>query len=237
VDDAQVAGRELINYVEALHDAVARYEQGGLMSALDEAFSAAGGAVAMLRGPRASTPPEVAEVRRLFAQLPEFERLVSVAVAEADRSARAAGVRLWQSFALSSPPPRWSEAERARAALLVACACAPLDAHGLGWLRARLLRLASDRWAQRLASELREADEALWRRALGARYESVHRRCAPRTSWRTLGLSAVLRSDPRTLEMLRARLARWLAEGGELERLPAELEAAFVLGRTPGRLA
>jgi hypothetical protein len=237
VDDAQLAGRELSQYVTVLRDAVDRYEQHGSLSDLDQAFSAAAGAVSLLRGPRASEPPDVAEVRQLFAQLPEFELLVSVAVREADQSARGAGARLWRSFRLSSEPPHWSVGERSRATLLVACACAPLDGHGMRWLRARLLRLASDRWADLLAGELRDADEAFWRRALGERYESVHRRCAPRTSRRALGLSAVLRSDPGTFDALRARLSRWLAEGGELERLPDELEAAFVLGRAPGRLA
>jgi hypothetical protein len=221
----------------ALRAAVDRYEEAGSVSALDEAFSHAGAAVALVRGPRAANPPEVEEVRRLFTQLPEFDHLVAAAVDQADRSAQEAGQRLWESFGLTSPPPRWTEAERSRAALLVACACAPLDAHGLGWLRTRLLRLAADRWAELLASELREAGEPLWRRALGARYPSVHQRCAPRTSWRTLGLSAALRSDQRTYDTLRLRLSRWLADGGELERLPAELEAALVLGRTPGRLA
>jgi hypothetical protein len=228
---------QLNRRVTTLRAALARYERGGSTAALDEAFAAAAAAVATLRGERASEPPEVSEVRRLFAQLPEFERLVALAVAEADRSARVAGVRLWQSFGLRSASPRWSRDELGRAALLVACACAPLAGHGRGWLRDRLLKLAADRWAEQLAGELRGADEAVWRSTLGDRYESVHRRCAPRTSWRTLGLSDLLRSDQQVLDALRARLARWLAEGGELERLPAELEAAFVHRRAPVRMA
>jgi hypothetical protein len=237
MDDASLVEPQLARYVALLREAVVRYEQSGALPALDDAFSVAAAAVAMLRGPRAQQPPEVDEVRWLFAQLPDFEQLVSVAVHQADRSARDAGMRLWQAFGLRSQPPRWSEAERSRATLLVACACAPLAGHGLAWLRARLLRLASERWASLLAGELRSADEDLWRRALGERYASVHQRCAPRTTWRTRGLSTVLQSDPQMLEALRGRLERWLAAGGELERLPNELEAAFVLGRVPGRLA
>jgi hypothetical protein len=84
---------------------------------------------------------------------------------------------------------------------------------------------------------LREADEEWWRGALGERYESVRQRCAPRTTWRTRGLSALLSSDARTRATLQARLERWLTEGGELERLPAELEASLVQTRTPHRLA
>jgi hypothetical protein len=236
-DDAGQPGRDLIRHVVALRAAVDHYEQAGSVSALDVAFSHAGAAVALIRGARAAEPPEMDEVRRLFTELPEFEQLVAVAVEQAARSAQEAGTRLWQSFGLTSAPPGWTGAERSRAALLVACACAPLDARGLGWLRTRLLRLAADRWAELLACELRDAKEPLWRRALGPRYASVHQRCAPRTSRRTLGLSDVLGSDPRTYDILRVRLSRWLSEGGELDRVPAELEAAFVLGRTPGRLA
>jgi hypothetical protein len=237
-DDALGATQgELSRQVVALRAAVAAYQHGGSLTELDAAFAAAAGAVAMLRGERAGQPPSVEEVSQLFAQLPEFERLVAIAVGEADRSARDAGVRLWQSFGLRTLPPRWSEEERWRAALLVACACAPLSGHGRGWLRERLLSLAAGRWAATLVAELQAADEMLWRRALGPRYESVHRRCAPRSSWRTLGLSDLVRSDSRVSDSLRQRLARWLASGGAFEQLPAELEAAFVHGRTPARLA
>jgi hypothetical protein len=228
---------ELSRQVAALRAAVARYEHGGSVSELDRAFAAAAAALTMLRGERGSQPPSVAEVNDLFARVPDFERLVAIAVGEADRSARAAGVRLWQAFGLRSEPPRWLDEERWRAALLVACACAPLDGHGRGWLRERLLKLAADRWAGQLVAELGEADEALWQRVLADRYESVRRRCAPRSSWRTLGLSDLVRADSRVAEALEQRLARWLADGGAFERLPDELEAAFVHARTPARLA
>lgn len=230
-------GSELIRQVATLRTAVAAYQNGGSVAELDHAFAAAAGAVAVLRGERAGQPPSVEEVSQLFARLPEFERLVAIAVGEADRSARDAGARLWRSFGLRSEPPRWSDEERWRAALLVACACAPLSGHGRGWLRDRLLSLAAGRWAALLVRELQAADEALWRLALGSRYQSVHQRCAPRNSRRTLGLADLVRSDPRAAEALQQRLARWLAAGGAYEQLPAELEAAFVHARTPARLA
>jgi hypothetical protein len=36
---------------------------------------------------------------------------------------------------------------------------------------------------------------------------------------------------------MQRRLARWLASGAAVERLPGEVEAAFVETRTPDRLA
>jgi hypothetical protein len=36
---------------------------------------------------------------------------------------------------------------------------------------------------------------------------------------------------------IQRRLSGWLAAGGHVERLPAEVEAAFVHTRTPHRLA
>jgi hypothetical protein len=151
--------------------------------------------------------------------------------------AAAAAARLWRWLGFRSEPPAWDEAELARARLLVACACAPLDGRGAQWLGPRLQRLAAARWAQLIVDELREADEEWWRGALGERYESVRQRCAPRTTWRTRGLSVLTGSDARTRSTLQARLERWLAAGGDLARLPGELEASLVQSRTPARLA
>jgi len=223
--------------VLALRVALDRYEAGRSVQALDGAFAAAAGAVAELRGERAGDAPSVDEIRSLFEQLPDFQRLVEVAVGETERSVEAAGARLWDWFGLTSEAPRWNEGERSRARLLVACACAPLDA-GVGtWLGPRLLRLAADRWAGLLVSELRAADEGLWRRVLGERYESVWRRCAPRGRWRTRELADLLARDDAVAGAMRRRLARWLAAGAHMERLPGEVEAAFVETRTPDRLA
>ena len=221
----------------ALGSALERYAEDPSPATLDHAFAAAARAVAGLRGERAGVRPDVSEVSSLFEQLPDYERLVELAVGETERSVQAAGARLWDWFGLSTPPPSWNEGERARARLLVACACAPLDERVAQWLGPRLLRLAADRWAARLTAELRGADEELWRRVLGDRYESVWRRCAPRGRWRTRELADLMARDEVVAESLQRQLARWLADGARIERLPDEVEAAFVHARTPDRLA
>jgi hypothetical protein len=223
--------------VPALRAALDSYEKARSGRALDVAFAAAAAAVADVRGPRANVPPEVSEVRILFEQLPDYERLVEVAVSETERSVEAAGARLWAWFGLDSDPPRWNSGERDRARLLVACACAPLDSQVAVWLGPRLLKLAADRWAGLLVGELRRADEDLWRRVLGERYESVWRRFAPRGRWRTRELADLMAGDDDVAGGMQRQLSRWLAEGGHIERLPEQVEAAFVHTRTPDRLA
>jgi hypothetical protein len=223
--------------VLALRAALDRYERARSAQALDVAFAAAAAAVAGLRGERANVPPEVSELRSLFEELPDYERLVELAVSETERSVQAAGARLWAWFGLSTEPPRWNEGERARARLLVACACAPLDSQVAVWLGPRLLRLAADRWAGLLVGELRRADEDLWRRVLGGRYDSVWRRFAPRGRWRARELAVLIALDDDVAGGMQRQLSRWLAEGGHVERLPEAVEAAFVHTRTPDRLA
>jgi hypothetical protein len=229
-------GGELLP-VQALRLALDHYQETRSPRALDLAFSTAARAVAELRGERASSPPEVSEVRRLFEELPEYEELVNLAVGETEQSVQAAGARLWDWFGLSTSPPRWNDGERARAQLLVACACAPLDEQAVGWLGPRLLKLAADRWAGLLTAELRAADEQLWQRVLGERYESVWRRCAPRGRWRSRELADLLADDDQVAASLERQLGRWLRDGARMERLTDEVEAAFVHSRTPDRLA
>lgn len=221
----------------ALRAALDRYLQAGSPAALDAAFAAAAQAVAERRGDRANEPPDVTELERLFEEVPEYEELVDIAVDQTERSVEAAGVRLWRWFGLETTPPTWNEGERSSARLLVACACAPLDEQVVGWLGPRLLKLSADRWAALLMADLRRADEDLWRRVLAERYESVWRRCAPRGRWRTRELADLLSGDDATAAAMQRRLARWLANGAAVERLPGEVEAAFVETRTPDRLA
>jgi hypothetical protein len=235
--DAASGDVEAATRAAALRVALTRYETTGSPAMLDQAFVAAAAAVASLRGQRAGEPADVEELRRLVDQLPEFRRLVTAAVAEAERWAHAGAGELWAWFGLASAPPGWNEPERAGAQLLVARACAPLDAGGIEWLRVRLLRLAAERWAGLLTEELSRGDEELWRRVFGDRYESIRRRYAPRTTWRTRELCKVLLSDATTVDAVRRRLATWLMRSRELDRLPTELEAAFVETRTPARLA
>jgi hypothetical protein len=223
--------------VPALRLALDRYEADRSARALDAAFVAAARAVAERRGERARLAPELSELRSLFEELPDYERLVNVAVSETERSVAAAGARLWAWFGLTGEPPGWNEGERSRARLLVACACAPLDAQVGSWLGPRLLRLAADRWAGLLVGELRRADEDLWRRVLAERYESVWRRCAPRGRWRTRELADLIATDDAVAGTMQRQFSRWLADGGDIERLPSEVEAGFVHSRTPDRLA
>ena len=232
-----MSGAGEIQPVLALRAALDRYQEAGSPAALDAAFAAAARAVAERRGDRANEPPDVTELERLFEEVPEYEELVDIAVEQTERSVGAAGVRLWEWFGLETTPPTWNEGERSRARLLVACACAPLDEQVVGWLGPRLLKLSADRWAALLMADLRQADEDLWRRVLAERYESVWRRCAPRGRWRTRELADLLSGDDATAAAMQRRLARWLADGAAVERLPGEVEAAFVETRTPDRLA
>jgi len=232
-----VSGAGEIHPVPALRAALDSYHESGSPATLDVAFAAAARAVAERRGERASEPPDVTELEGLFEEIPEYEELVELAVSRTERSVESAGARLWTWFELSTTPPTWNEGERSRARLLVACACAPLDEQVVGWLGPRLLKLSADRWAALLSADLRRAGEDLWRRVLGERYESVWRRCAPRGRFRTRELSHLLSTDEATAEAMRRRLSRWLAAGADIERLPSELEAAFVETRTPDRLA
>lgn len=223
--------------VGALRAAIVRFEQTGASDALDAAFVAAGEVVARARGAGAGRPADGTEARALLAGIPELELFAGLAVEEAGRAADAAGERLWQALGLTSPPPRWDADERAGARVLVACACAPFDRRGPAWLVPRLLRLAAPRWGTLLAEALKRSDESRWEHALGARYPSVRRRYAPRTKWRTGGVAEVVAGDERTVEVLRNRLAQWLAQGPDPATIAEELEAAIVSTRTPARLA
>jgi hypothetical protein len=204
---------------------------------LDQAFVAAAAAVAALRGERATEPADIEELRGLVEQLPEFRELVGTVVGEAERWAHAGAVELWTWFGLTTEAPGWTEAEQSGARLLVARACAPLEADGVDWLRTRMLRLAAERWAAQLTAELCRGDEDLWRRVFAERYDLIRNRYAPRTAWRKRELSTVLATDTSTVDAIRRRLASWLQQSRDVERLPTELEAAFVETRTPARLA
>lgn len=221
----------------ALRVALARYETTGSPAMLDQAFVAGAAVVAALREERASEPAPVEELRSLVERLPEFRELVGTVVGAAERSAHAGAEELWAWFGLGTEAPGWNEAEQSGARLLVARACAPLEPGGLDWLRARMLRLAAERWAALLTEQLCQSDEDLWRRIFAERYELIRTRYAPRTAWRKRELSRVLATDANTVDAIRRRLANWFVASRDLERLPTELEAAFVETRTPARLA
>jgi len=232
----QAGGEEAASApVAALRAALARHQVEGSSSALDEAFAAAAQAVASLRGARADQPLSTAEIRSLLVRLPDFRRFVDTAVGEVQRSAQAGAVRVWAWFGLRSAPPGWNEAELDKARMLVAFAsCDRPSAQRLGQ---RLLALASQRWASLLTDELSAAGEEPWRAALAERYDSVRRRCAPRTRWRMRELGDLLGPGYRTRAVLQERLAAWMATGCDFRRLALELEAAFVQTRTPDVIA
>ena len=238
LQDAAAAGDvEAATRAAALRVALARYETTRSPAMLDQAFVAAAAAVAAVRAERANEPADVEELRRLMEQLPEFRELVGTVVGEAEHWAHAGAEELWSWFGLTTDAPGWNEAEQSGARLLVARACAPLAADGVQWLRARMLRLAAERWAAQLTDELCRRDEDLWRRVFGERYELIRTRYAPRTAWRKRELSNVLATDSSTVTAIRRRLAAWFVQSRDLERLPTELEAAFIETRTPARLA
>ena len=236
-EDAELQGTAAAAPVAMLERALVLYEHNRSPATLDQAFGAAAAAVAAVRGRRAAKPADAIEIRQLMEELPDFERLVSIAVSETEQAAHAGASRLWEWFGLSSVPPGWNDDERSGARIVVASACAPLHARGAAWLRPRLLKLAADRWAGLLTAELQTADEELWRRSLGERYESVRQRYALRSKRRSGQLSKLLEVDDAPLVALRKRLARWLVDSGDLDELPVEIEAAFVHSRTPARLA
>jgi hypothetical protein len=222
--------------VAALRVALHGYSLSRSPAVLDQAFGAAGVAIAALRGERAREPVDVSEIESLIVRLPEFELLLSLAADETQRAAHQEGRRLWAWFGFRSAPPAWEEAERSAAQVLIACACARIERFDPVALRLGLLRPAAQRWADRIAEELRKADEQVWRRALGDRYESVRLRYAHRTRLRVRELAELFRTDTTTVVALRERLARWVAAGCDLDALPLELEAAFAGTRTPARL-
>jgi hypothetical protein len=223
-------------YLNRLRDALAHHRATAAPEDLEAGFGAARAVVASVTQPRPDGRPDVEEMRRLAAQLAEFGEFVSVAADEAGRLARVAITSLWAELGLRSPPPAWTPPERDAARMLFACACAPGQDPDPARLRDGLRALAAGRLAGLLAAELAGSEDA-WERALGDRYQSVRHRCAPRTTWRSRGLSELLREDERSRAAVTARLARWLAGGGAAAALGAELEAALVHARTPPRFA
>lgn len=223
-------------YLGRLRLALGGCARGADRESLEEAFAAARGLVAIVGGPCAGGRPNLEELRRLALEVPEFGAFLSVAAEEADRLVRSASAGLWSGLGLRSAPPGWTPAEREAARMLFACACAPGQEAEPSRLRDGLRALAAGRFAALLCAELGDREEA-WVTALGDRYGSVRHRCAPRTAWRSRGLSDLMRADEGTRAAVTDRLARWLAAGGVTTALAGELEAALVHARTPPRFA
>jgi hypothetical protein len=223
-----------------MRTALARYRSSGAPSALADALSKAGALLAELQGGgrESGGRPELEELRRLSRLVPELGELLSAAAGEAERAISAGTDQLWQGLGLRSAAPRWTNAELETARMVFACLCAPAATPAAtgARLQAGLRQLAAPRFAELLCTELAASEDA-WTRALGERYASVRHRCAPRTAWRSRGLSDMLHADPAARQAVSARLARWMADGGTPGTLAAELEAAIVHARTPARFA
>ena len=218
-----------------LRAALARYRGTAAPAELSGAFPAAGAVVgAMVRS--VDGRPELDQLRRLADTLPEFGELLSAAAGEAERVICSGTIGVWSTLGLRSAAPSWTPAERDAARMVFACACAPALRKDPVRFQAGLRAVAAPRFAELLARELAESEEA-WTRALGDRYESVRHRCARRTTWRSLGLSDLLRGDEMSRKAVTRRLERWMADGGLLPTLAGELEAAIVHARTPARFA
>ncbi|HWE11136.1 MAG TPA: hypothetical protein VG325_17440 [Solirubrobacteraceae bacterium] len=223
-------------YLQQLRDALDRIRLGAEPDGLQSAFAAASGVVATLTPVRGGERPDLEEMRRLATALPEFGAFLSCAADEAGRIVAAGTSRLWLALGLRSVPPAWTPEEREAARMLFACACAPVQDTNPARLRGGLRSLAAARIARLLAAELSDGED-VWVTALRERYDSVRHRCAPRTTWRSRGLSELLRADDVARRAVTARLEHWLAAGGDPGALAAELEAALVHARTPARFA
>jgi hypothetical protein len=226
---------QAIPHLLELRRAMARYRTATGAPELVGAFAAATAMVGTMIA-HSGERPDLEEMRRLAKTVPEFGDLVSCAADEAERVVCAGATGMWRSLGLRSTAPAWSPSEREAARMVFACACAPAIHTNPDRLQGGLRALAAPRFAALLCRELAESEEA-WSRALGDRYESVRHRCARRTTWRSLGLSELLRGDEDSRRAVTTRLERWLANGGLLPMLAGELEAAIVHARTPARFA
>jgi hypothetical protein len=226
---------EALPHLLALRAALGRYRTSAAPAELSGAFPAASAMIATMLT-SVDGRPELEQLRRLAHTLPEFGELLSAAAGEAERAVCAGAVGVWRALGLRSTAPSWTPAERDAARMVFACACAPAMRMDPGRFQAGLRAVAAPRFAELLCRELAESEEA-WTRALGDRYESVRHRCARRTTWRSLGLSDLLRGDDTSRKAVTTRLERWMADGGLLGALAGELEAAIVHARTPARFA
>jgi hypothetical protein len=226
---------EALPHLLALRAALGRYRTTAAPADLSGAFPHAGAMIGTLVT-SVDGRPELEQLRRLATTLPEFGELLSFAAAEAERVVHAGTASVWRSLGLRSSAPSWDPAERDAARMVFACASAPAMRMDPVRFQAGLRAVAAPRFAELLCRELSESEEA-WTRALGDRYESVRHRCARRTSWRSLGLADLLRGHDVSRAAVTRRLERWMADGGLLPTLAAELEAAIVHARTPARFA
>ncbi|HSY39758.1 MAG TPA: hypothetical protein VLA79_09525 [Polyangia bacterium] len=226
---------DALPHLLALRAALGRYRTSAAPAELSGGFPAAGAMIGTMLT-SVDGRPDLEQLRRLADTVPEFGELLSAAAGEAERVVCAGTVGVWRTLGLRSTAPSWTATERDAARMVFACACAPAMRMDPVRFQSGLRAVAAPRFAELLCRELAESEEA-WTRALGERYESVRHRCARRTTWRSLGLSDLLRGDETSRRAVTARLDRWMAAGGVLGALAGELEAAIVHARTPARFA
>ncbi len=223
-------------HLHRLRHALTRYRTGAQAADLEAGFAAATAVVATVIEPEGTGRPDLEQLRYLAGALPELGELLYCAAGEAERAVRTGTAGLWTTLGLRSQAPGWTPAERDAARMVFACACTPAAQKSPARLQGGLRALAARRFAELLGQELADNEEA-WARALGDRYESVRHRCARRTTWRSRGLSELVRNDEISRKAVTLRLERWIANGGVLAGLADELEAALVHARTPARFA
>ena len=209
---------------------------GAGSTGLGEAFTAASGLVAAVVGPTGDGRPDTESLRGLARAVPEFDAFLDLAAGQAGHAVGQGVGELWGRLGLRSAAPVWSDTEFQAARMVFACACAPAQDSDPARIRHGLRALAAGRIARQIAAGLAESEPG-WEAALGTAYASVRHRCAPRTAWRSRGLSDLVREDERSRRAIEVRLERWLAAGGDRDALGDELEAALVHARTPSKFA
>jgi hypothetical protein len=228
---------EAAPHLARLRRGLAEYRATAATPELSAAFTAAAGLIATVASRPADGRPNTDELRALAAAIPEFDEFLWLAAGEAGRVVRAAVGDLWARLGLRAAPPQWTPGELQAARMVFACACAPAqDPNPPARVQHGLRALAAGRTARALTAALADSEPA-WEVALGAGYASLRHRCAPRTAWRSRGLSDLIAEDERSRLAVQARLENWLAAGGPPTALAGELEAALVHARTPSKFA
>jgi hypothetical protein len=234
--DRRALSEDALTRLGPLRAALAAYRRSGDTVYLDSAFAAARGLIAALPWLGGRPRPELEELRWLTRTVPEFSELLSSAADEAEIAISSTLMRTWHALGLRSGPPGWSKPEVESARMLFACMCAADPSAPAERVPAGLRGLTAVRAALQLTTEL-AANERLWERALGRRYDSVRHRYARRTTWRNRGLADLMRDSGGVQRAVSARLERWVIDGAQLGAVAGELEAALVHERTPPRFA
>ena len=180
--------------VLALRTALDRYEAGRSARSLDVAFAAAargGGRPARRARERAARRERAAESVR--ASCPTTSGWSRSRCPRPSARCEAAGARLWAWFGLESDAAALERGGAGAGAAARGVRVRAARRAGRAVAGAAAAQAGGGPVGRRCSSaELRRADEDLWRRVLGERYESVWRRFAPRGRWRTRELADLI---------------------------------------------